>query len=82
MHDFASGTKPDDAFAHMFLKDELGKLQIEVYAQNSRVESISSRVRVIEGDRRETEDARREAVEIDRDEFRGVVLRFVRVKMR
>ena len=23
VHDFASGTKPDDAFAHMFLKDEL-----------------------------------------------------------
>ena len=61
MHDFASGTKPDDAFAHMFLKDELGKLQIEVYAPDlSGVESISEAVsRVIESDRRETGDARR-----------------------
>ena len=48
VHDFASGTKPDDAFAHMFLKDELGKLQIEVYAPDlSGVESISEAVSVL-----------------------------------
>ena len=48
VHDFISGSKPNDAFAHMFLKDELGKLQIDVFAPDlSGVESISEGVEVL-----------------------------------
>ena len=51
VHDFISGSKPNDAFAHMFLKDELGKLQIDVFAPDlSGVESISEGVEVGESD--------------------------------
>ena len=48
VHDFINGSKPNDAFAHMFLKDELGKLQIDVFAPDlSGVESISEGVEVL-----------------------------------
>ena len=88
MHDFISGSKPNDAFAHMFLKDELGKLQIDVFAPDlSGVESISEGVEVLAKaiEERQTERNEREgeeAAEIDRDECRSFVLRSVRFKVR
>lgn len=48
VHDFIGRAKPEDAFAHMFLKDELGKLQISIFSPDlSGVESISEGVEVL-----------------------------------